>query len=92
MHDTASELHNELLETYDEYYHLPHSKRKKMHLKYKPKKLLKDMIIVYVWSRKEEESTDKEKSTVKEESTDLSYMPPLEGDEEEVKEEKGLKF
>ena len=38
-----------------------------------------------MWSEKEEELTDKEKSK------DLSGMPPLEGNEEEVKEEKGLK-
>ena len=38
VHDTASELYSELLETYfDEYYHLLDAKRKKkMNLKYKP--------------------------------------------------------
>ena len=32
----------------------------------------------------------KKELTEKEESVDLSHMPPLQGDEEEVKEEKGL--
>ena len=41
-----------------------------------------------VWS---EESTDKEKSTDQEESTDIPPMTPLESDEAEVKEGKGLK-
>ena len=39
-----------------------------------------------MWSENEEESTDKE------ESEDLPPMPPLEGDEEELKEGKGLKI
>ena len=36
--------------------------------------------------------TDKEELTDKEESEDLSPMPPLEGNEEELKEGKGLKI
>ena len=39
-----------------------------------------------VWSQNKEESTDKE------EFVDLSDMPPLKGDEEEVKEGKGVKI
>ena len=35
---------------------------------------------------------ENEESTDQEESVDLPDMPPLEGDEEEVKEEKGLKI
>ena len=48
VHDTASELYNELLKTYyDEYFYLSHAKSKKLDRKYKPKKyLLKDMIIM----------------------------------------------
>ena len=42
-----------------------------------------------MWS---EESTDKEKLTDKDESTDIPPMPPLDDDKEEVKEEKGLKI
>ena len=36
-------------------------------------------------------SENKEESTVKEESTDVPPIPPLEGDEEELTEGKGLK-
>ena len=39
-----------------------------------------------MWSENEEESTDKEESTY------VLTMPPLEGDEENVKEGKGLKI
>ena len=48
MHDTASELYNELLETYyDENYYLSHAKRKKGIVNINLKTyLLKDMIIV----------------------------------------------
>ena len=96
-HDTASLLYNELLEIYyDEYYYLSHTKRKKMNRKYKPKKLFIKGYDYSMWSKHEEESTDKEstdeeESTDKEESVDLSDMPPLEGDEE-VKEGKGIKI
>ena len=37
-------------------------------------------------------SENKEESTVKEESTDVPPIPPLEGDEEELTEGKGLKI
>ena len=37
------------------------------------------------------ESSDKEESADKEESLDLSDIPPLEGDEEEIREGKGIK-
>ena len=37
-------------------------------------------------------SKNEEESAVKEESEELPLMPPLEGNEEEVKEEKGLKI
>ena len=40
---------------------------------------------------KEKESSDKEESADKEESLDLSDIPPLEGDEEEIREGKGIK-
>ena len=45
-----------------------------------------------VHSENKEESTDKEQSTDKKESVDLSDMPLLEGDEEEVREGKGIKI
>ena len=55
-----------------------------MDQKYKHKKLFIKGYDYSVWSKNEE-------STNKEEYVDLSDMLPLEGDEEEVKEEKGLK-
>ena len=44
-----------------------------------------------MWSKNEEESTDKEESTY-EKSTDFPPMSQLEGDEEDVKERKELKI
>ena len=43
-------------------------------------------------SENKEESTDKEQSTDEKESVDLSDMPLLESDEEEVREGKGIKI
>ena len=72
MHDKASELYNELLETYHgKYYHLWHAKRKKMNPKYKSKKLFIKGYDYSIWSKHDKESTDKE------ESVDLSDMPSL---------------
>ena len=45
-----------------------------------------------VWSENKEESTEKEEPTDNWESVDLSDMPPLERDKEEVKEGTGLKI
>ena len=45
-----------------------------------------------VWSEIKEESNDTEKSIDKEKSTDVPTIPPLEGDEEEAREGKGLKI
>ena len=56
--------------------------------KYEPKNLFLKGYDYSMWS---EESTDKEKLTDKDESTDIPPMPPLDDDKEEVKEEKGLK-
>ena len=44
----------------------------------------------YPWFENEKRG-DKKESVDKEESADLNDMPPLEGDEEEVKKRKGLK-
>ena len=70
-------------------YHM--QKEKKMNHKYEPEKLFIKGYDYSVWSKNEEESTDKEECTDKEESVDLSDMPALESDEE-VKEVKGLKI
>ena len=61
MHDAASELYNEFLETYyDQYYCLLHAKRKKMNHKYKPKKLFIKGYNYSMWSKHEKESSDKQ--------------------------------
>ena len=63
-----------------------------MKRKYKPKKLfLKHSYDYSMWSDKGQ-SSDKGELSDKEESEDLSDRSPLEGDEEEVKEGKGLKI
>ena len=55
-------------------------KKRKLGDKYDPKKLFLEGCDYRVWSE------------TKEESTDVSPMPPLEDDEEEVREGKGLKI
>ena len=55
-------------------------------MKYDPKDLFLGGYDYNVWSENEEGSSDKEQSE------DLSPMPSLKGDVEEVKEEKGLKI
>ena len=75
---------------YDEYYYLSDAERKNMNNRYKPIKLFIEGYNYNDWY-KNVESSDKEKLSDKEELVDLSDMPPLEGDEEEVKEGKGLK-
>ena len=76
---------------FDEFYDLSDAKRNKMEHKYKPKKLfLKHSYDYSMWSDKTE-SSDEEELFDKEEFEDLSDKPPLEGDEEKVKEGKGLK-
>ena len=82
----ASELYNELLGTYsDEYYYLSDVEGKEMNSNYKPKKLFIEGYNYNDWSENVESSD-------KEESVDLPDMPPLEDDEKEVKERKGLKI
>ena len=91
VHDAASELYNEFLETYfDEYYNLSVVKRKKMNHEYEPEKLFLKAYNYNSWYESEE-STVKEESTDKEKSVDLSDVPSLE-DDEEVKQGKVLKI
>ena len=88
MYERTSELYNDLVETYfNEYYDLSDAERKKMKLK----KLFLKAYNYDVWFENEE-STDKEDSTDDKKSADLYDIPPLEGNEEEVKERKGLKI
>ena len=92
VYDTALELYNWIARTYlYEYYYLSDAERKKWITNINQNINLKGYDYT-AWSKNEEESTDKEELTNKEESVDLSEMPPLEGDEEEVKEGKGLKI
>ena len=73
-------------------------KQKKMDSKYITKKLCIKGYDYSVWTKNKEKSIDEEESTNKkewsdkEESVAFSDMPPLGGDEEEVKEGKGLKI
>ena len=84
VYDKASELYNNCLGIYyHKYYELSDDKRKTIESKYDPKDLFLDYSM---WSENEEKATDKE------EVEHLPPMPPLEGDKEEVKEGKGLRF
>ena len=77
MYDNASELYNEYLEIYfAQYMALPDVEKRKVGNKYDPKNLFLEG---YDYSVRSED---------KKELTDIPPMPPLEGDEEEVKEEK----
>ena len=81
MSDTASELYNKLLETYfDEYKELSGAKINKMDPKYDPESL-------FLNTYNYEPRFENEELANKEESVDLSDMPPLERNEE-VKEGK----
>ena len=86
MYNNASELYDKYLEIcYDQYMALSEARKKKLGNKYDPKNVFLKGYDYRVWL---EELTDKE------ESTDIPPMPPLplEGDEEEVKEETGLEI
>ena len=86
VYDAASKLSNELLETYfDEYNELQMLRGKNIELKYDPTNLFLKTYNFDPWFENEE-------STNREEFVDLSDMQPLEGDEKEVKEGKGLKI
>ena len=85
MYDTASELYNDFLRIYyHKYFELPDDK--KIESKYDPKDLFLDGYNYSVWSENAEVSTGKV------EYWDLPLMLPLEGDQEEVKEGRGLKI
>ena len=87
VYEVASELHNELFETYfEECNELSDGKRKNIELKYDLTNLFLKTFNYDLWFENKEEATDKE------EFVDLSGMPPLEGDEEEVRAGKGLKY
>ena len=80
MHNTASELYNKLLGIYfDE---SDAERKKKLNSKYKPQKLFIKGCNYNDWY-KNVEPPDKE------ESINLSDMPPLEDEEEDIKEGKG---
>ena len=57
--------------------------------KLKPNKFFIKGYDYIIWSKNEKGTTDKKEMTDKEEPVDLSDIPPLEGDEEEVKEGNG---
>ena len=75
VRDTALELYKKLLGAYfDEYYYLSDTKRKKVNSKYKPKNLFIKGYNYNDWYENVEPSD-------KEESVDISDMPPIGGDE-----------
>ena len=98
MYIISSELYNNFLEIYyDEYNELSDDKRNKMDPQCDPKNLFIEGHDYSVWLENEEstdreELTDKKELTDKEEYVDLSEMSPVEGNQEEVKEGKGLKY
>ena len=64
MHDTASEVYNELLEIYsDEYNELADAKKRKLNDNYDPESLFLKEYDYSVWSENKEQSTGKEEST-----------------------------
>ena len=78
----ASELHNELLEIYlDKFIDFSNAKRNKMNLKYDPMNFTLD-------AYDDEEQFKKENK----ESVDILSMLSLEGDDEKVKGENGIKI
>ena len=86
----SSEWYNSFLEIYyDKCNELPDNKRNKMDPKYDHKTLFLERYDYDDWFENKE-STDKEELNDKEESVDLSDMPPLECDR--IKEGKRLKF
>ena len=77
---------------FEEYYNnLPVAGRKTRDQKYKPKKLILEVYNYKPWFENEE-SWVKEEPVDEKESVDSSNVQPLQGDEEEVKEGKGLKI
>ena len=88
VYDTASDLCNDFLGIYfDQCNELPDAKRNKMQPKYDHDNLFLEIYSYDEWFENEE-STDKRRESDREEFD----MAPLEGDEEEVKEGKGLKL
>ena len=86
MYIISSKLYNFLENYYNEYNNLSDVKKRKSSYSYGPKNLFLKGHDNSVLSEDKEEQTDKE------ESVDLSGMLPLEGDEEEVREGKVIKF
>ena len=86
LYNNASELYNEYLEIYfNQYMTLSNANKIKLGDIYDPEKLFLKGYDYSVQSENKEELTDKKELTV-------PTMPPLEGDEEEVKEGKELTF
>ena len=91
MYNNASELYNEYLEIYFDGYKTVSDAKKELGDKYNPVNLFREAYNYDHWSENEE-STDATRKSDKKESADLSNMPLLEDDEEDVKEEKRIKI
>ena len=84
MYYTASELHNDFLRIcFDEYKELSDAKRNKTEPKYDPDNLFFKTYNSDDWLENEESI-----NTTRESDKEEPDMPPLEGDEDEVKESK----
>ena len=93
VYDNVSELYNENLEIYfKQDMTFSDAKKRKLGHKYHAEKLFLEGYDCSVQWENKEESIGKEESTDKEESVDFSDMPPLEVDEEELRDRKGLKI
>ena len=90
MYDNASGLYNEYLQIcFDK--SLSDAQKGELGNKYDPINLFLETYNYHVWFENEE-SADMARKSDKKESVDLCDIPPLEGDEEEVTEGKGLKI
>ena len=88
MYYTASELHNDFLRIcFDEYKELSDAKRNKTEPKYDPDNLFFKTYNSDDWLENEESI-----NTTRESDKEEPDMPPLEGDEDEVKESKWLRI
>ena len=72
---------------FNKYYNLSDVKRSKMDPKYGLSNLMLEEYDYSRWFRKKSDDV-----TLKNDKKELDEWPPLEGDEEEVKEEKGIKI
>ena len=90
MHDTVLELYNRFLDiNFDEYYDLEKGTKENLGYKFK---LINLKIKLYDYGKLYNETWDEDYDDYEEEYIDLSDMPPLENDREDVQLLKDYKF